>query len=237
MNPSHIKPTRKQASKTDVTLGYGTLSSITGYTTNHVNSQLPGDYSPAALATYELHIPDKYWSQELQFAARKIDGFSWVGGIFFFDGYESWDPLEIPQDSFVSYGTQRDRSYAVYGQGDYDITENLVAIAGVRVSRERKELDGSFGYPDGTPIADLNTELGSKTWDSVTPRASLRYSFTPDTNVYFTYSQGFKSGGFVVASLNKSPYDPEKARCVRGRVQDRGSVLLVRRRGVLLQLP
>ncbi|HEY3658402.1 MAG TPA: TonB-dependent receptor [Steroidobacteraceae bacterium] len=196
--------------KADFDLSYGTLTSITGYSTDDVNSTIEGDYTSAAIAEYMLSIPDRYYSEEIQFASKKRDKFSWIGGLFVFDGKGSWDPLHIPEAHFYSYGTQKDRSYAVFGEANYDFSDRLTGIAGVRFSKERKELDGSFGNAAGVPLVDPNTELGAKSWNSTTPRLSLRYQVTDTLNAYVTYNQGFKSGGYVVSSLFKQPYDPEK---------------------------
>jgi iron complex outermembrane receptor protein len=54
------------------------------------------------------------------------------------------------------------------------------------------------------------TLLGEHTWVSSTPRASFLYKLTDHTNVYFTYSQGFKSGAFNSSSAQATPVNPEK---------------------------
>jgi len=46
---------------------------------------------------------------------------------------------------------------------------------------------------------------GAKTFVGVTPRFSLRDKISANTNVYFTYSQGFKSGLFNASAVPVTP--------------------------------
>jgi iron complex outermembrane receptor protein len=83
-------------------------------------------------------------------------------------------------------------------------------IGGARYSREERTAWGTYAL---TPIGTSSLpRLGSPvTYDDVTPRASVRYRVTDDDdNVYFTYSQGFKSGGFNISALQPTPFKPEQ---------------------------
>ena len=52
-------------------------------------------------------------------------------------------------------------------------------------------------FADGaTPIAVTSDFNGSETFEEFTPRASLSFRPNADNNIYFTYSRGFKGGGF-----------------------------------------
>jgi iron complex outermembrane receptor protein len=46
------------------------------------------------------------------------------------------------------------------------------------------------------PIAVTSDFNGTADFDDFSPRASLAWSFADGQNVYATYSQGFKGGGF-----------------------------------------
>ena len=54
-----------------------------------------------------------------------------------------------------------------------------------------------------------------RTFEEVTPRASLSYEFGDDLTAYAAYSEGFKSGGFdmrgdaVLTPDTVNGYDPE----------------------------
>jgi iron complex outermembrane receptor protein len=66
---------------------------------------------------------------------------------------------------------------------------------------------------------------GERSWNSFTPRASIKYDISPSANVYFSYSQGFKSGVFDATSPAAVPVvNPEKLYAYevgfKGRVAD-----------------
>ncbi len=123
-------------------------------------------------------------------------------------------------------------SYAAYGQVEYDLTDRLTAIAGFRYTDEEKDQE-FLTFSDNTdgvlswlppPIAPLpgTTAPGvgpetppykfNKSWDEFSPRLGVDYTLNDDASVYFTWSNGFKSGGFAGrATPGKAveDFDPE----------------------------
>jgi iron complex outermembrane receptor protein len=64
----------------------------------------------------------------------------------------------------------------------------------------------AFGVARPSPF----TRFQEATDDEWTPRVGVRYALAPQTNVYATYSRGFKSGVFDVTSPTGPQVDPEK---------------------------
>ena len=93
----------------------------------------------------------------------------------------------------------------MFGEANYELTNRITLIAGVRYSHEHKTLQGYDVYNG----FDLPPVFGRHTWTGTTPRFSVRYRVDPDTNAYFTYSEGFKSGGFPTSALVTIPYAQE----------------------------
>lgn len=100
---------------------------------------------------------------------------------------------------------QRTSAYAVFGQGDYHLTEALTATFGFRLNDERKtfkvDAAGSRIF-DAAGTLLVSTPAGAyrslpRFKDSVaTAMGGLKYQFTDDVMAYATYSEGYKSGGF-----------------------------------------
>jgi len=102
-------------------------------------------------------------------------------------------------------------SYALFGQGTFDITEKLSVTAGLRYTYEKKNYTivhirknaGTFVIPP-TTVGD--------SWQSFSPRFGIDYKASKDVMVYVSAARGFKSGGFngrpTVQSALQS-YDPE----------------------------
>ncbi|RME68777.1 MAG: TonB-dependent receptor, partial [Alphaproteobacteria bacterium] len=54
----------------------------------------------------------------------------------------------------------------------------------------------ALGGPDRAPIATATNFEGSETFNDFTPRASIAWHPNDEQNLYFSFSQGFKGGGF-----------------------------------------
>ncbi|PTB87702.1 hypothetical protein C9928_07435, partial [Pseudidiomarina aestuarii] len=117
------------------------------------------------------------------------------------------------------------KSTAVYGQINYDMTDNFSFTVGGRYTEDEKEADvlrqTFLGIKflersgSGLLLATNSDFSAAEKWTHFSPHASMRYRITDDTMVYGSYSNGFKSGGIDMradASLNPdavNPYDPE----------------------------
>ena len=127
-------------------------------------------------------------------------------------------------DTTIGY-TQK----AVFGSVDYDlIPKTLTLTLGTRwysmKTFERGSTVGSFGCeiygpydgdvppnPCTLPEANgynLNLKNPAKTYTGFKSRANLSWHVTPDTLVYYTWSQGFRPGGFNRAQGIISPTSP-----------------------------
>jgi iron complex outermembrane receptor protein len=96
------------------------------------------------------------------------------------------------------------RAYAIFGEANYDFTDRLTGIAGIRYSSEEKTL---FGSPNRATPKSFQKQAS---WGSVTPRFSVRYRVTDDVNAYATFSKGFKSGQLATSVFTDPPVNPEK---------------------------
>lgn len=167
--------------------------------------------------------------QELQVNATAWDDrLHFVTGFF---GY--WEKATLPTtvravtDAFVTLTENRistdNFTWALFGQATADVTDWLSLTAGLRYTSDRKSFDQE-AFDPRMPDVPPATGSDEKTFTSWTPMATLSV-FAPDEWIdatplehvmgYFTYSRGFKGGGFnailqsQVGSLNPQPFDPE----------------------------
>ena len=116
----------------------------------------------------------------------------------------------------VSRWVQETDSWAIFFQGEYQLSDELTLTAGLRYTEEDKFATGSARITtDTTGLATHNPSpiLGAvlrgvapttfdhdyaegRTTDQLTPAVSLEWSPTDNSNYYASYSEGFKSGGF-----------------------------------------
>jgi iron complex outermembrane recepter protein len=107
---------------------------------------------------------------------------------------------------------------AVFASVDFDIIPKVLTItAGTRYYRfddsEVGSAVGSFGcYEAGAPpclssALNLNAENLRTTYTGVRSRGNLTWKIMPDVMVYYTWSQGFRPGGFNRSSHYSSAID------------------------------
>jgi len=104
-------------------------------------------------------------------------------------------------------------SWAVFGEVTYDITDTVSAIASLRYTEDKKDVDFVFGPSQlaagfvGQPQAASESE----TFDQLTPGLTIAWSPNEATRLYAKYQEGFRAGGFNfnVGSVANLPYDEE----------------------------
>lgn len=123
---------------------------------------------------------------------------------------------------FRSLSPYRLESFAVFGEGYFDVTDTLQATLGLRYTKDEKEQDvvSSFLFTPQAAGADPLAPTGvlEANFEEVTGRAGLDWSpdfaATDDTLIYGFYSRGYKGGGInppqpAGANLFPQLFDPE----------------------------
>jgi|HubBroStandDraft_1064217.scaffolds.fasta_scaffold00086_48 iron complex outermembrane receptor protein len=136
--------------------------------------------------------------------------------------------IRPPGDGYFNDLTRGYTQRAAFASVDVDlIAQKLTLTAGTRYSRtSTSEVGsgvGSFGcqlinYPaapnpcvNHSTFIDLNSEGLDRTFSSFRSRANLSWKVTEDALLYYTWSQGFRAGGFnraPVAATFDSPLAP-----------------------------
>lgn len=181
------------------------LTSLTrfGWQNDDIGYDIDG--SVADLSGVFLKQKQEDFSQEvdLNMTLGRLDA---VVGAFYFRNRAS-SPLIR---SYSSAGTSIIRNdghgeaVAVFADLSYHLTGRLTLTGGLRYNWEEKIFDNyrfnGAQFVNGAKVA----------YDDVTPRAVLRYEVGDRSNIYASYSQGFKSGTFNFNSPNTTPVRPEK---------------------------
>ncbi|WP_340318004.1 TonB-dependent receptor [Rhizorhabdus argentea] len=97
--------------------------------------------------------------------------------------------------SFANVG--RTKSYAAFAEAYFDLTDELKVTLGGRYTEDKRSLVGetnpAFGQIVGVPGGFTFKENSKQ--NAFTPRFVLAWDNGP-TNVYYSYTRGFKAGGF-----------------------------------------
>jgi iron complex outermembrane receptor protein len=203
----------------------GSLKALTAYSRVHpiVFGDVDSAYSPLCVAAFACitpyaatYGPQKTFQQELTFTSQKFGMFSFIAGAFYYnDRHYAVNNInmaigpapdyEIDPEGpgiFINRHNVKTKAYAGFGEMNVDFTDKLRLIAGMRYSWEKKVGVGAF-------FNAPQTEFSRGSWGSWTPRVSLVYAVDPSTNLYATYSKGFKSGILPAAVLGPIPLNPE----------------------------
>ena len=216
----------------DATLPFGTLTSITGYRLVTLNFRTPFFSNPvnppAQIESTETdHEKDKQFSQEVRLAFDALDGRlkGQVGAYYLHEDNNRIEDLQqdFPAPSITGVATYpqsvKGRSWALFGQASFAITDTITATAGVRQTWEKKTghfIGQTVSGPGLPPPLAANYDVrASESWKALTPRFALDWQATPDALLYVSATRGFKSGGFQgiagSAASQATPYDPEFA--------------------------
>ena len=143
---------------------------------------------------------------------------TWVGGLFLFneaDHQTYW--VDQPQAGIqVQLDPRVDAtSRALFGQATVGLTSTLSVTAGLRYTRERKDIDNSGGryrlddiqVPVPGSVYGYSDSISHGAW---TPRLGFEVKLPRGSLAYVSATRGFKSGGFNPSSTEPGRgYAPE----------------------------
>ncbi len=194
-------------------LGDYNLYSITGYeTAESLNrGDIDGGYGAAFLpdsgpglipfaSESADGLPDhRQITQEFRIESDELGRFDWQAGLFWFDeditidsfNYDSLSPGNPQAGHAIQQ--QRNKAWAVFASGDFDVTDRFKLRGGVRYTQDKKDFSASvlesapFGAPVGGPYP-VHTDVNDVSWD-----ASGVYAINDDVNLYARVAKGFRA--------------------------------------------
>ncbi len=189
-----------------------TLKSITAYREGDTTTPIDFDALPQPDFDVPAFYSDSQFSQELQ-VLFESDRLSGIAGLYYLDG-EASGAFDVVLGglglTIFQSGDQEKENLAAYADFTYAVTDKFDVSVGARFTRDKTVADvtrevwlglgsGSFDAANNTSLF-LATQTGytdiEREDEEFTPRIALSYELTPETNVYASFSQGFKAGGF-----------------------------------------
>lgn len=187
--------------------------------------RLPVFLPNSAFSRYSLaKLDQRQFSQELQ-AVGSIGRLDYVFGGYYFNerandeaktpntnkwnatgtDYTIIDPATYPLAVVARASIAYAKSYALYGQGTYNLNRVHVTLGG-RFTQDEK--NGKLFTVNGT-ATDFTFNQINKRFD---PMATVAYDVSDDVNVYAKYSTGYRAGGASSRSLNYRSFGPEEVK-------------------------
>jgi iron complex outermembrane recepter protein len=217
--------------------------SVTDYKIASKDFQLDGTVSPARGINTIAVSQTRSVSEELRVAGA-LDRFRWVAGAYYLNINADipttgiWLPVDgntptilaanLEGFQFLDHYDLATKSSSLFGQVEFDLTDRLTVISGVRLTREKKDFDYRSDIfvqtsPDnprvfqkGMLIAPVRSYESDSSKTLVTARAELDYKPWQHVLLYGSFNRGVKAGGFnapfaggsVISDAN-IPYKPE----------------------------
>ena len=195
-------------------LGNASINSITNYTKFKFDYEEDCDGSPVNFCDFGYGQNLDQYSQELRINGTAGD-LTYTGGLYYLNIDQTMPQFfRYPVYSGTAYGfhdinivKQKQDSWALFGQAEYQLTEQLKATAGIRYTHERKDFDskvylleyGEFFDPpflfddfSKATVGDL-AHQSEGLWSG---KLQLDYKPNDDALIYVSASRGVKAAGF-----------------------------------------
>lgn len=166
--------------------------------------------------------PQRVWSQEFRInSANSASKWRYTAGVFAFAqvGYEPSTNLafELAPNAYAIFRNKgNNNGVAGFGELSYKLTGQLMATAGLRYDYENRESTFN-GFGDATFIGGQFTQASPDTtvsgnYSALSPKIALSYALSKRSNIYLTYTRGFRAGGVnaqkVPVNVSQT-FDPE----------------------------
>ena len=226
----------------DWDLGQVALTSITAYRWWDWDPANDGDSTSLPVTTKAQQANrQRQFSQEVRLGSTGSNVVDWTVGAYYFwqtiRGYGASAYGSVAPNWFVptanpvvadaalngfetrSYSEPRTKSYALFGQASWNISDALSLTGGLRYTHERKTGAYRQWWVGGADLSTLSAadaaaatvirnQFNPRTSytagirdDSISGLATLSWKIAPDALVYGTYSRGSKSGGLNLTNI------------------------------------
>ena len=178
------------------------LRSITAKTDYDDRLKQDTDFMPAELFFLQRKYHLNNLSQELRLSGDYRDA-SWLVGIY---ADKTDNDVSFTNKTLMNLQTintsLEGHSVSLFGQWLQPITSQWSVTLGGRIQQDRIKVKPEYA------------ENQSQKDNQFSPKASLQYQWTPEHNLYLTYSEGFRAGGYNLFSptVNYPKFSPEKVR-------------------------
>lgn len=206
----------------NVDIGDHTLTSVTAWrrwTIRSIND--PDSVNLNFLNDFLIYQRHNQFSQELRIASSDTGPLTYLAGLFFYDRRSrDYEDLRVgsvgvpavppilpvalrPGDAAITDARVKDRTYAIFGQMEYQLTDRLTAALGARYTWEPQKFSlyqesDIFLYPNFGMI------LRERKDKALTWKADLRYAWTPELTTYASVARGFKPGGMTMTRISST---------------------------------
>jgi len=183
----------------DWNLGWASLSALASLGRTRATNLSLTDASPLLLSRTQYTSDNHSYNQELVLTSPGDQRVTWIAGVTGFEARDTFPLISTSRSATTGIATPANINYgqdanavAGFGEMTWNAFGHLFLTGGLRYSWDQKS---AFNQTNTAPKVSATSDF-----NNVSPRGVLRYEWTKDTDVYFSYSEGYKSGGFNATS-------------------------------------
>ena len=205
------------------------FKSLTAYRFGTVHGRYDLDATELTINNIFQEDRSEQFSQEFDLNGH-FAAFDYVAGLYYFhetddENIVSESPPSLVTPVFAAVFVRAipatdSKSRAAFAQVDYHLTDALKITAGARYTADNKALNANTSVSSFATAPVIGPTFPGfpfvarvdPTFSAVTPKASIDWQATAGSLLYFTYAQGYKSGGSnpTATSLEGISFQPEK---------------------------
>ena len=202
-----------------------TLTSISAYDKIDYARTINADATPVVFQDIDYATEIESWQQEFRLAYTGSDAYSWIIGVNYAED-------DLVEDTLLKGGggvlplffggavsspqnyVQSTKAFAVYGHGEFNLTDALRATAELRYTDASKTFAGgqTFVFASGATAPFFNVS-DEKDFQAVSGKLGMDYRANDDVLLFASISRGFKTGGFFGGFATNvgqlAPFDEE----------------------------
>ncbi|MCG8378416.1 MAG: TonB-dependent receptor, partial [Proteobacteria bacterium] len=148
------------------------------------STTFPG-FIPFAAETQDSIDDLDQFTQEIRLSSNSSGPFNWQVGFYYFDTdfqVTTFGPGFPPETTI----THENDSWAIFGQGSYDLSDQITITGGVRYTEDDRSFDAIL-LPPGVTVNPTSVEDEDVSWD-----VSALYRASDGFNLYARIARGFR---------------------------------------------
>jgi outer membrane receptor protein involved in Fe transport len=189
------------------------------------------------IATDNFSAANRTWYQEFRLSSSLDGPFNFTAGSNYFHSrgraaFEIWHPaielfarnirqLPVEAQYYINESPYtRTKSWAVFGEGYYNLSDDTKVTVGLRYTEDDKAIRTRTIFLAAPPPYTL----GSGKFDAVTGKVSIDHKLRQDganqTLLWASYARGFKSGGLNAGNAGTPSFRPEEINAYEAGVKN-----------------
>ncbi|MCY1670724.1 TonB-dependent receptor [Novosphingobium sp. SL115] len=213
--------------KTEIDVGDGKITNIFGFRDYDSKTNSDIDAKPVFIFHSDALFKQKQYSDELRYN-NQFGALDFTAGGFWFTQKLAYDeiryfPAFISPLAQTGGGRQDHDVLGAFASGDFAVNDALTLTAGIRWSKETKEVAVTYIRPrpacsvitatcpttGKNPLipTENNGFSDKRTWENWSPKLGFQYKFGSDAQIYGNWTRGFRSGGYNFRITNANAFE------------------------------